>query len=99
MSSTAFSLSGRVRVLLGSLMAFAPGMTRGEDASKSEPRAVPLTRPEMKQMLEDMKQRTQRGAVGFPQLATAEKGQRFLNVAVERTVEVIETLRKRPLPD
>jgi creatinine amidohydrolase/Fe(II)-dependent formamide hydrolase-like protein len=45
-----------------------------------------------------MKQRTQRGAVGYPELASPEKGQRFLKAAIDRTVEVIEALLKRPLP-
>jgi creatinine amidohydrolase len=47
---------------------------------------------------EDMHQRTDHGAVGFPELATAEKGRAFLSAAVERTVEVVQALLKRPLP-
>jgi creatinine amidohydrolase len=47
---------------------------------------------------EDMFQRTDHGAAGYPQLATAEKGQRFLQAAVERTVEVVYRLLERPLP-
>jgi creatinine amidohydrolase/Fe(II)-dependent formamide hydrolase-like protein len=47
---------------------------------------------------EDMKQRTQRGAVGYPELATPDKGRAFLNAAIERTVEVVQTLLRRPLP-
>jgi creatinine amidohydrolase len=49
-------------------------------------------------LAEDMKQRTDHGAVGYPELATAEKGRAFLDAAVERTVEVISTLLKRELP-
>jgi creatinine amidohydrolase len=49
-------------------------------------------------LAEDMHQRTDHGAVGYPELATAEKGRAFLNAAVERTVEVVQTLLKRPLP-
>lgn len=45
----------------------------------------------------DMAQRTERGNFGHPQLATAEKGERFLRAAVERTVEVAEALLRRPL--
>ena len=37
----------------------------------------------------DMRQRTDHGAVGYPELATAEKGQKFLAAAIERTVEVV----------
>jgi creatinine amidohydrolase len=47
---------------------------------------------------EDMRQKTDHGAVGYPELANAEKGQKFLNAAIERTVEVIQALLKRPLP-
>lgn len=47
---------------------------------------------------EDMFQRTDHGAVGYPQLATAAKGKAFLDAAVERTVEVVQALLKRPLP-
>jgi creatinine amidohydrolase len=46
----------------------------------------------------DMHQRTDHGAVGYPELATAEKGRAFLSAAVERTVEVVQELLKRPLP-
>jgi creatinine amidohydrolase len=47
---------------------------------------------------EDMHQRTDHGAVGYPQLASAEKGQAFLKAAIARTVEVVQALLKRPLP-
>jgi creatinine amidohydrolase len=47
---------------------------------------------------EDMKQKTNHGAVGYPELANAEKGQRFLEAAASRTVEVIEAMLKRRLP-
>lgn len=46
---------------------------------------------------EDMKQRTDHGAVGYPELASAEKGRAFLSAAVGRTVEVVQALLKRPL--
>ncbi|HLN33230.1 MAG TPA: creatininase family protein [Gemmataceae bacterium] len=47
---------------------------------------------------EDMMQRTDHGAVGYPERATAEKGHAFLKVAIDRTVEVLQTLLRRPLP-
>ncbi len=47
---------------------------------------------------EDMKQRTDHGAVGYPELATAEKGRKFLAAAMERTAEVVQALLRRPLP-
>src|SRR5262249_58069517 len=47
---------------------------------------------------EDMFQRTDHGAVGYPQLASAEKGRAFLEAAVGRTAEVVRALLKQPLP-
>lgn len=47
---------------------------------------------------EDMKQRTDHGAVGFPQLASAEKGKIFLKAAIDRTVDVVQALLRRKLP-
>jgi creatinine amidohydrolase len=49
-------------------------------------------------LAEDMRQRTDHGAVGFPERATPEKGQAFLLAAVERTLEVIKALLHKPLP-
>jgi creatinine amidohydrolase len=49
-------------------------------------------------LADDMKQKTDHGAVGYPSLATAEKGRRFLDAAVARTVEAVEGLLRRPLP-
>jgi creatinine amidohydrolase len=47
---------------------------------------------------EDMAQRSERGPVGHPELATAEKGERFLRAAADRTAEVAEALLRRALP-
>jgi creatinine amidohydrolase len=47
---------------------------------------------------EDMKQRTDHGAVGYPELANADKGKAFLDSVVKRTVEVIEAMLGRELP-
>jgi creatinine amidohydrolase/Fe(II)-dependent formamide hydrolase-like protein len=49
-------------------------------------------------LAEDMKQRTDHGAVGYPERASAEKGRAFLAVAIERTVAIIQALLVRPLP-
>jgi creatinine amidohydrolase len=49
-------------------------------------------------LAEDMFQRTDHGAAGYPERATAEKGRAFLRAAVDRTVEVIRTLLRRPIP-
>lgn len=47
---------------------------------------------------EDMKQRTRNGAVGYPEHATSERGKAFLQAAIDRTVEVVQALLKRPMP-
>jgi creatinine amidohydrolase len=47
---------------------------------------------------EDMFQCTDHGAVGYPELANAEKGKAFLDAAVARTAEVVQALLQRPLP-
>jgi len=49
-------------------------------------------------LAEDMHQPTKQGAVGYPELATAEKSRAFLQAAIDRTVEVIQALLQRPLP-
>jgi creatinine amidohydrolase len=46
----------------------------------------------------DMKQKTDHGAVGYPEQATPEKGHAFLAAAVDRTVEVVLALLAKPLP-
>ncbi len=47
---------------------------------------------------DDMKQNTDHGAVGYPELASAEKGKAFLSAAIERTVEVAQALLRRQMP-
>jgi creatinine amidohydrolase len=47
---------------------------------------------------EDMSQNTQQGSVGYSELATVEKGRLFLNAAVDRTCETVQSLLRRPLP-
>lgn len=79
------------------VMALRPELVRKEAIQDDPPNDDPVLRGLY--LSEDMKQRTQRGAVGFPQLASAEKGRRFLAAAVERTVEVIEALLRRKLPE
>ena len=57
-------------------LAFAAGAAAAEPAAPStaQPRPIPLTRPEMKQYLEDMKQRTPR--IPLPEM-TAEEKERY----------------------
>jgi creatinine amidohydrolase len=47
---------------------------------------------------EDMYQRTDHGAVGYPEKATADKGRAFLAAAIDRTCEVVQALLRKPLP-
>jgi creatinine amidohydrolase len=47
---------------------------------------------------QDMKQSSDHGAAGYPELASAEKGRAFLAAAIDRTAEVVQALLLRPLP-
>jgi creatinine amidohydrolase len=78
------------------MLALRPELVRKEAIKDDPPKEDPLLRGLY--LCEDMKQRTQRGAVGYPELATAEKGRRFLNAAIDRTAEVAQALLKRRLP-
>lgn len=49
-------------------------------------------------LAEDMYQRTDHGAVGYPSRANAEKGRRMLEAAAKRVVEVVLRLVERPVP-
>ena len=79
------------------IMALRPDLVRRDEIKNDPPPPEPALRGLY--ISEDMKQRTQRGAVGYPELATPEKGKKCIAAAVDRTVEVIQTLLKRPLPD
>jgi creatinine amidohydrolase len=78
------------------VMALRPELVR-TDKIKNDP---PTSEPPLRGLYisEDMHQRTQRGAVGYPELATPEKGRKFLQAAIDRTVEVVEALLQRKLP-
>ncbi len=78
------------------VLALRPDLVRKEEIQDDPPPPEPALRGLY--IAEDMKQRTQRGAVGYPALATPEKGRTFLNAAIERTVEVAQALLARPLP-
>jgi creatinine amidohydrolase len=78
------------------IMALRPELVRRDEIKNDPPPPEPALRGVY--LSEDMFQRTQRGAVGFPELATPEKGRKFLNAAIERTVEVVQALLQRPLP-
>jgi creatinine amidohydrolase len=57
----------------------------------------PLEEPALRGLFlaEDMKQRTDHGAVGYPEQASAEKGRAFLEAAINRTAEVVRALLGR----
>ncbi len=78
------------------MLALRPDLVRREAIANDLPRENPVLRGLY--VAEDMLQRTDHGAVGYPELATAEKGQRFLNAAIDRTAEVVQALLNRPLP-
>jgi hypothetical protein len=62
------------------ILAVSVGSIRAEDPATSIPRPIPLTRPEMKQLIEDMKNRKPR--IPLPELTEEEKaklGERGLN--------------------
>jgi creatinine amidohydrolase len=79
------------------VMALRPDLVRGNHI-KNDP---PIDEPSLRGLYigEDMRQRTHHGAVGYPELASADKGRRFLEAAINRTVEVVQTLLARALPD
>lgn len=78
------------------ILALRPDLVRKEEIKDDPPPSEPALRGLY--ISEDMYQRTDHGAVGYPELATAEKGKKFLNAAVERTVEVAQALLARALP-
>jgi creatinine amidohydrolase len=78
------------------MLALRPDLVRRDQIKDDPLREDPALRGLY--LAEDMHQRTDHGAVGYPELATAEKGRAFLNAAVERTVEVVQALLQRSLP-
>jgi creatinine amidohydrolase len=49
-------------------------------------------------LADDMSQLTTRGCVGFPEQASAKKGEQLLEIAITRTHEVIKAILRRNLP-
>ena len=78
------------------MLALRPDLVRRDQIRDDPPRDDPALRGLY--LAEDMKQRTDHGAVGYPELATAEKGRAFLTAAVDRTAEVVQALLKRAMP-
>jgi creatinine amidohydrolase len=79
------------------VLALRPELVRREEIRDDPPNDDPALRGLY--LAEDMKQRTDHGAVGYPELASAEKGRAFLAAAIGRTAEVVEALLRRPRPD
>jgi creatinine amidohydrolase len=78
------------------MLALRPDLVRRDQIEDDPPNDDPLLRG--LHLAEDMRQRTDHGAVGYPKLATAEKGMAFLSAAIDRTAEVVRRLLERPLP-
>jgi len=77
------------------VMALRPDLVRRDEIHDDPPADEPVLRGLY--IAEDMRQRTDHGAAGFPEQASAEKGRALLTAASNRTVEVIQELLRRPL--
>lgn len=78
------------------ILALRPELVRREEIKDDPPNDDPVLRGLY--LAEDMFQRTDHGAVGYPERASAEKGRACLNAAIQRTAEVVAQLVKRPFP-
>jgi len=78
------------------VMALRPELVRREEIKDDPAPDEPALRGLY--LCEDMRQRTDHGAVGFPEKATPEKGRAFLKAAIDRTAEVVQALLQKPLP-
>jgi len=78
------------------VLALRPELVRRNEIKDDPPNDDPALRGLY--LAEDMFQRTDHGAVGYPEKASAEKGRACLTAAINRTVEVVSALLRRPLP-
>jgi creatinine amidohydrolase len=78
------------------MLALRPELVRRDQVRDDPPNDDPVLRGLF--LAEDMKTRTDHGAVGYPERASAEKGRAFLAAAIDRTVQVAEALLQRPMP-
>jgi creatinine amidohydrolase len=78
------------------MLALRPELVRREEIQDDPPNDDPALRGLF--LADDMFQRTDHGAVGYPARATADKGRAFLAAAIDRTAEVVQALLRRPLP-
>jgi creatinine amidohydrolase len=79
------------------VLALRPELVRKSEIKNDPPPSEPAIRGLY--VAEDMKQRTDHGCVGYPELASADKGRRFIEAAVARTAEVVQALLQRRLPN
>jgi creatinine amidohydrolase len=78
------------------MLALRPDLVRRGEVRDDPPRDDAVLRGLF--LADDMRQRTDHGAVGYPERASADKGRACLDTAVGRTVEVVQGLLRRPLP-
>jgi creatinine amidohydrolase len=78
------------------ILALRPELVRRDRIRDDPPPSEPALRGLF--LPEDMKQKTDHGAVGYPERASADKGRKMLQAAIDRTAEVIQALLDRPLP-
>jgi creatinine amidohydrolase len=78
------------------MLALRPDLVRRDQIKNDPPKDDAALRGLF--LADDMKQKTDHGCVGYPELASAEKGKSFLNAAITRTADVVAALLKRPLP-
>jgi creatinine amidohydrolase len=78
------------------VMALRPDLVRKEQIRND----LETTDPALRGLYvaDDMRQRTDHGAVGYCELASAEKGRRMIEAAAARVVEVVQTLQNRRRP-
>src|SRR4029077_12667367 len=75
------------------VLALRPDLVRRDEIKDDPPQDEPVLRGLFS--AEDMKQRTDHGAVGYPEKASAEKGRALLTAATNRITEVAEALLRR----
>ncbi|MGL4551252.1 MAG: creatininase family protein [Gemmataceae bacterium] len=78
------------------MMALRPDLVRADQVRDDPERDDPALRGLY--LSEDMCQRTDHGAVGYPARATADKGRRLIDAAAARVAAVVRTLLTRPMP-
>jgi creatinine amidohydrolase len=79
------------------VLALRPELVHRDQIKDDPPNDDPILRGLY--LAEDMRQRTDHGAAGYPERASAEKGRAFLEAAITRTAEVVTALLRRPVPE